>query len=175
MAMVEQGWPQPPEGVEARETHAGGYQLEIRASGATFFADEPRAAGGLGSGPTPYELLSSALGACTAMTVRLYAQRKGWPLRDVIVRVVHRRDGLQAKDRFAREITLKGDLSLDQRARLLEIAERCPVHHTLERGSDILTVLAEEPREGGLDPEPVAHMEDMLEACREVEPAGDAV
>jgi putative redox protein len=158
---------EPVEGVEVRETGAGGYQVEIRAAGATFFADEPAAAGGLGSGPTPYDLLSSALGACTAMTVRLYAQRKGWPLRAVSVRVVHRRDGLQAKDRFAREITMEGDLTPDQRGRLLEIANRCPVHLTLERGSDVLTVLAEQPREGGLDPEPVAHMADMLEACRE--------
>jgi len=154
-----------PQGVEVRETGAGGYQVEIRAGGSRFFADEPVAAGGLGSGPTPYDLLGSALGACTAMTVRLYAQRKGWPLESVLVRVVHRPDGLQAKDRFAREIRLEGDLSLDQRRRLLEIAERCPVHRTLEHGSDIVTVLAEQPLAGHLDPDPMDHMADMIEAC----------
>jgi len=168
MPMDEDGRPQPPEGVEVRETGAG-YQVEVRAPGATFFADEPLAAGGLGSGPNPYDLLSSALGACTAMTVRLYAQRKGWPLRQVSVRVVHRRPGLQAKDRFAREIILDGDLTPSQRGRLLEIANRCPVHLTLERGSDVLTVLAEQPREGGMDPEPIGHMTDMLEACRDAD------
>jgi putative redox protein len=165
MAMDDDGQPQLPEGVEVRETGAGGYQVEIRAGGVSFFGDEPVAAGGLGSGPTPYEILSSALGACTAITVRLYAQRKSWPLRQVSVRVVHRRDGLQAKDRFAREITLDGDLTPDQRRRLLEIANRCPVHRTLQRGSDVLAVLAEQPREGGMDPQPIAHMTDMLEAC----------
>jgi putative redox protein len=167
MAFTDELLPETPEGVEVRETGAGGYQVEIRAAGVTFFADEPKAAGGLGSGPTPYDLLSSALGACTAMTVRLYAQRKGWPLGDVAVRVIHHRPGLNAKDRFAREVTLQGELTSEQRLRLLEIAERCPVHLTLERGAEVVTVLAEQPREGGLDPEPVAHMTDMLEACRD--------
>jgi len=156
-----------PEGVEVRETGTGAYQVEIRTGATRFIADEPTAAGGLGSGPTPYELLSSALGACTAMTVRLYAQRKGWPLKEVFVRVIHRRDGLQARDRFAREVRLEGDLSFDQRRRLLEIAERCPVHRTLERGSEIVTVLAEQPLAGHLDPEPMGHMTDMIEACEE--------
>lgn len=164
---ISKGAPLEQEGVEIRETGAGGFQVEIRAGGAQFFGDEPLAAGGLGSGPTPYELLSSALGACTAMTVRLYAERKGWPLDNVFVRVVHRRESLQAKDRFAREIRLEGDLSFDQRRRLLEIAERCPVHQTLERGSEVVTVLAEQPLAGHLDPEPLGHMEDMLEACEE--------
>lgn len=165
MATSTEGGLAQPEGVEVRETGAGGYQVEVRTGGTRFFADEPTAAGGLGSGPTPYELLSSALGACTAMTVRLYAQRKGWPLREVFVRVVHRREGLQAKYRFAREIRLDGELSFDQRRRLLEIAERCPVHQTLERGSEVVTVLAELPLAGRLDPEPLGHMSDMIEAC----------
>jgi putative redox protein len=154
-----------PEGVEVRETGAGRFQVEVEAAGTRFFADEPVAAGGLGAGPNPYELLSSALGACTAMTVRLYAERKGWPLTRVNVRVIHRRDSLKAKDRFAREIRLEGELSFDQRRRLLEIAERCPVHLTLERGSEVVTVLAEQPLAGHLDPEPMGHMTDMVEAC----------
>jgi putative redox protein len=153
------------EGVEAEETGRGKYQVQIRAPGLSFLADEPVAAGGLGTGPNPYDLLASALGACTTMTVRLYADKKGWPLRAVKVRVLHHRDGLDAKDRFAREIVLEGDLAPDQRHRLLEIANRCPVHQTLERGSDVITVLAEAPTAGGLDPAPVEHMTDMMEAC----------
>src|SRR5438105_4765762 len=155
------------EGVEVRETRAGKYQVEVRAAGGRFFVDEPTAAGGLGSGPTPYDLLASALGACTAMTVRLYAARKGWPLQSVMVRVLHHRDGLQAKDRFAREVVLSGELTADQRHRLLEIANRCPVHETLERGSDVVTVLTEQPLPGRLDPEPTDHVEDMIAACRD--------
>lgn len=165
MAITTEASSAQAEGVEVHETHAGGFQVEIRAGGAQFVSDEPHAAGGLGSGPTPYDLLSAALGACTTMTVRLYAQRKGWPLKDVFVRVIHRRDGVQSKDRFAREIRLEGDLSFDQRRRLLEIAERCPVHQTLERGSDVITVLAEQPLAGHLDPEPMGHMTDMIEVC----------
>jgi putative redox protein len=99
------------------------------------------------------------------MTLRLYATRKGWPLTRVTVRVLHRREGLEAKDRFAREIVLEGELSAEQRRRMLEIANRCPVHKTFERGVQVVTVLAEQPLAGGLDPEPVEHMEHMAEAC----------
>jgi len=165
MAISNEAAPLEPEGVEVHETGAGRFQVEVQAAGTRFLADEPVAAGGLGTGPNPYDLLSSALGACTAMTVRLYAERKGWPLTSVTVRVIHRREGLQAKDRFAREIRLEGDLSFDQRRRLLEIAERCPVHLTLERGSEVVTVLTEQPLAGHLDPEPMGHMTDMEEAC----------
>jgi len=155
------------EGVEIRATGHGAYQVEVRARDAKFIVDEPAAVGGLGSGPTPYDLLGSALGACTAMTIRLYAEKKGWPLKSAVVRVLHHRDGVDAKDRFAREIVLEGDLSSEQRHRLLEIANRCPVHRTLERGSDVITVLAEHPRPDGLDPEPIEHMRDMIEVCQE--------
>lgn len=155
------------EGVEVRETGAGKFQVEASAAGTRFLVDEPAAVGGLGSGPTPYDLLASALGACTAMTVRLYAARKAWPLDSVTVRVLHRRDGLDARDRFAREIVLSGDLTPEQRRRILEIANRCPVHETLEKGSEVITVLAEKPLAGGMYPEPVAHANDMIEACRD--------
>ena len=155
------------EGVDIAETGAGRFQLTARTAGGELLLDEPVAAGGLGSGPSPYDLLSAALGACTAMTVRLYAEHKGWPLTSVRVRVVHRRDALEAKDRFAREIVLAGPLSDAQRGRLKEIAERCPVHRTLERGSEIATVLAELPFEGKLDPEPTVHARDMEAACKD--------
>jgi len=155
------------EGVEVRETGQGRFQVEIRAGGGRFVADEPVEVGGLSSGPTPYDLLGSALGACTAMTVRMYAERKGWPLTSTTVRVLHRRGGLQTRDRFAREIVLEGALTSEQRRRLLEIANRCPVHQTLERGAEVITVLAEQPLAGGLDPAPVEHARDMAEACRD--------
>lgn len=155
------------EGVEVHETGGGRFQVEVSAAGIHFLADEPATVGGLGSGPTPYDLIGSALGACTAMTIRMYATRKAWPLASVVVRVLHRRDGLEAKDRFAREIVLEGELSADQRNRLLEIANRCPIHQTLERGSDVITVLAQQPLAGGLDPAPTEHLHDMIEACRD--------
>lgn len=153
------------EGVEVGETGKGRFQVEVRAGGTHFLADEPAAAGGLGSGPTPYDLIGSALGACTAMTLRLYAERKAWPLRRALVRVLHRRDAVDAKDRFAREIVLEGDLTAEQRQRLLEIANRCPVHRTLEGGSHIVTVLAEAPLEGRLDPVPMDHACEMEAVC----------
>lgn len=153
------------EGVEVLETGGGKFQVEVSAASGAFLVDEPHAVGGLGSGPTPYDLLEAALGACTAMTVRLYAERKGWPLTKATVRVVHRRGDLEARDRFAREIVLEGPLAPDQRRRLLEIAERCPVHQTLDRGVDIITVLAEHPDVSKLDPEPIEHATAMERAC----------
>lgn len=110
------------------ETGRGVFQVEVKAGTSTFLMDEPVAAGGLGSGPNPYDLLSSAIGACTLMTIRLYARRKAWPLEKVRVKVTHHRDNLQDKDRFVREIELIGSLDGTQRARLLDIAMRCPVH-----------------------------------------------
>jgi len=85
------------ETVLVAETGLGKYQVEARAGDAAFLIDEPVSAGGLGSGPNPYNLLSAALGACTAMTIRLYASRKGWPLTHVRTAVRHCRAGLQAQ------------------------------------------------------------------------------
>jgi putative redox protein len=156
----------PPEtdGVLVRETGAGRFQVEIQASAGRFLADEPAAVGGDGTGPDPYELLASGLGACTAMTIRLYAERKGWALKRAEVRVLHVRAKLADRDRFAREIALEGDLDEGQRRRLLEIADRCPVHLTLERGADMVTTLVR-PEEIDRDPLPAGHMRLMSEAC----------
>jgi putative redox protein len=155
-----------PDSVIVEETRAGRYQVEIRAGGLGFLADEPVASGGLGSGPNPYDLLGAALGACTAMTVRLYADRKGWPLERVKVLVDHMRPGLDARDQFHREIKLEGALDSVQRSRLLEIANRCPVHGTLERGADVRTTLIDfEPVPEPIETEIDQHMRDMCEAC----------
>ena len=115
-----------------------------------LLADEPVAYGGTNRGMSPYGLLSASLGACTSMTIRMYARRKGWPLAHVAVEVthdkVHAQDaaatGTGKVDRFARTIQLEGDLDDAQRARLLEIADKCPVHRTLEQSSVVTTVLA---------------------------------
>jgi putative redox protein len=122
--------------VVVEETGLGKFQVEVAAGGVRFIADEPIDAGGLGTGPTPYDLLSAGLGACTAMTLRLYARRKDWPLRRIRVCVGHAKvAGEQPHDAFVREIALEGDLTIEQRTRLLEIAERCPVHATLQGAS----------------------------------------
>lgn len=117
-----------------------------------WLTDEPRSMGGSNLGPDPYEHLLAALGTCTSMTVRLYANRKQWPLEDIDVRLRHRRDhgadcegcddGGGTIEVLSREITLAGDLSDQQRQRLLEIADRCPVHRTLTGRIRIDTVLA---------------------------------
>ena len=157
---------QPEPGVvEVSETGGGRFQVEVRTEGARFLADEPVTSGGLGSGPTPYELLASALGACTVMTLRMYATRKAWPLEGVTVRILHRRQGLAERDRFAREIVLEGALTPEQQRRLLEIANRCPVHLTLERGSDVVTTLARSPHLDGPRPADDDHVRDMSQAC----------
>lgn len=146
------------------ETGRGKYQVEARVGDAALLIDEPVSAGGLGSGPNPYNLLSAALGACTTMTIRLYADRKGWPLTHVEVAVRHSRAGLQARDAFEIDVRLEGDLDAAQRARLMEIADRCPVHLTLARGSDVkATLLA--PDAVVTPQDSPAHVACMVEAC----------
>lgn len=112
-------------------------------------ADEPASAGGKDLGPSPYELLLMSLGACTSMTLRLYADRKGWPLERVVVRLHHERvhsmdcenceDKGAKLDRIDRYIEVAGALDEAQRGRLLQIAEMCPVHRTLTGRIDIQT------------------------------------
>jgi putative redox protein len=152
------------ETVVVAETGLGKYQVEARVGAAAFLIDEPVSAGGLGSGPNPYGLLSAALGSCTAMTIRLYANRKDWPLKRVQVAVRHSRASLQASDVFEADVTLEGALDDAQRARLMEIGERCPVHLTLARGSEVRNVLLP----SAAIPKPAdspAHMKCMVEAC----------
>ncbi len=145
------------------ETGKGLYQVEVTAGASTFLMDEPVEVGGLGEGPNPYDLLGAALGACTLMTIRLYVRRKGWPLDRVRVKVTHARDRLEAKDRFTREIELEGQLDEAQRSRVLEIAMRCPVHLSLERGSIVDTRFVDALP--GTAEECGDHARDASEAC----------
>jgi uncharacterized OsmC-like protein/alpha-beta hydrolase superfamily lysophospholipase len=136
--------------VVVRETGGGRFQQEVTVGTHRFLADEPLEVGGLDSGPGPYDLLLAGLGACTAMTLRLYAERKALPLKRVTVRLNHSRihaadcadcetkEGML--DRIDRAITLRGALDAEQRRRLLEIADKCPVHRTLTSEIDIRTV-----------------------------------
>jgi len=147
--VVEPGWIKVVESGEGKFTE---HLLDGRHS---LIADEPVAAGGKDLGPGPYELLLMALGACTAMTLRLYADRKRWPLERVSVRLRHARiyaqdcadcDTKQGMlDRIERVIGLEGALDPAQRQRLLEIAEMCPVHRTLTSEIKIETSLMTGP------------------------------
>jgi putative redox protein len=122
--------------------HIGdGFYTEITVNGHTMVADEPAGAGGTDKGPDPYGYLMGALGSCTAMTLRMYADRKEWPLDSVTVRLKHGKT--YAKDcgncetetgkidHIEREIEMEGALSANQREKLMEIANKCPVHRTL--------------------------------------------
>lgn len=130
------------EGVVATETLAGKFQLNIRSGEHTLLADEPASVGGLGTGLSPFELVSAGLAACTVMTMRLYADRKGFPLERASTTVQHEKVAdMMPPDRFTRTVVLEGPLSDDQRARILAIADRCPVDLTLIRGSDVQTEL----------------------------------
>lgn len=129
-----------------------GFRTEIQARGHTFVADEPISAGGRDEGPTPYDLLVAGLGACTGMTLRMYADRKGWPLEETIVHLRHSKiygEDSDAErpagkiDQIERDIEVIGPLDDEQRARLLEIANRCPVHRTLESDIRVVSVLKE--------------------------------
>ncbi|RUL77613.1 bifunctional alpha/beta hydrolase/OsmC family protein [Dyella choica] len=134
-----------PVGIVAEETGKGGYQLAMRSGPHRYFADEPTALGGLGSGLSPYEFVASGLAACTAITVRMYAQRKGMPLQRIRVRVEHTKLPEQTpQDQFARSIVLEGPLDAEQRAKLLAIANKCPVDLTLTRGSSVPTKMLED-------------------------------
>jgi putative redox protein len=130
---------------------ATGLAQEIETGRHWLVADEPVDAGGADTGPSPYELLLAALGACTSMTLSMYARRKQWPLEQVTVRLrhdkIHAQDCAECEtkegmlDRIEREIGLAGPLDAEQRERLLAIANRCPVHRTLVSEVDIRTRL----------------------------------
>jgi uncharacterized OsmC-like protein len=130
---------------------AGGFAHQILAGAHALTADEPIESGGTDIGPSPYDLLLAALGACTSMTVGMYARRKAWPLESVTVRLRHSRiyaadcadcetkEGML--DRIERDVQFIGALTDEQRAKLLEISNKCPVHRTLSSEVDIQTRL----------------------------------
>jgi putative redox protein len=141
----------PPAGEHRVVTRIGGsrYRTEITAGGHSLVADEPADVGGTDSGSTPYDLLVAGLGASTAITLRMYADRKDWPLEAVTVSLVHRKvDAAECRDcetrtgkidRIERVIDMTGPLETAQRQRLMEIAGRCPVHRTLQSEIDVIT------------------------------------
>jgi putative redox protein len=119
--------------VVVRENGQGRYQQEVLAGQHRLIADEPVEVGGADAGPAPFDLLMSALGACTSMTLRMYAERKGLNLRGISVELIHDKvevDGVK-RERIVRSISLDGELSAEERERLLEIANKCPVHRAL--------------------------------------------
>jgi putative redox protein len=136
--------------VLVRETGQSLYQQEVLSGPHRFLVDEPVKVGGGDTGPGPYDLVLAGLGACTAITTRLYAERKKLPLSRVSVRLAHNK--IHAKDcencetvegmidHIDLAITLEGDLTAEQRQRLMEIADKCPVHRTLESEVEIKTV-----------------------------------
>lgn len=131
-----------------------GYTTEVKAGNHGFLADEPIAVGGNDLGPSPYDLLVSGLGACTAITLRMYADRKAWPVTNIKVHLQHEKvhaedcqecEGTTGKiDRIERVIELEGDLTEDQRQRMLQIANKCPVHRTLHSEVVVASSLKEE-------------------------------
>jgi putative redox protein len=124
-----------------------------------LIADEPTSFGGLDSGPSPFQLLGSALASCMTMTVRLYADQKGWPLKRIRTNVGHSRDlDKTPRDRFDVRITFEGELDADQRARMVEIAGKCPVHKALTEGARFTII---EGVEAAPTEQPEAHAEAM--------------
>lgn len=132
---------------------AGGLKIEITAGDHQFLADEPIEVGGEDAGPNPYDLLLASLAACTVMTLHMYARRKQWPLETVEIKLdtykIHARDCEDCEsdpnarvDIIERDLAFAGDLSAEQKSRLLEIADRCPVHRTLTTETKIRTTLS---------------------------------
>lgn len=127
------------------ENGLGRYQQQVIAGQHHLIADEPASMGGADAGPAPFDYIMSGLGACTSMTLRMYAERKELPLTKISVELSHDKveiDGMQ-RDRITRHITLEGALSPEQRQRLLEIANKCPVHRALAQSFTLDCTLSE--------------------------------
>ncbi len=131
--------------VIVKENGQGRYQQAVLAGKHELIADEPVSMGGGDAGPAPFDYLMAGLGACTSMTLRMYAERKGLPLQQVLVELAHHKveiDG-QSRDCIERRITLLGELSQEQRQRLMEIAHKCPVHRALSQSFQLVCSLVD--------------------------------
>jgi putative redox protein len=143
--------PNEAEGIVVVRGSGSGFAQEILVGSHRLTADEPKVAGGTDTGPSPYDLLLASLGSCTSMTVAMYARRKNWPLAGVTVRLrhskIHASDCAECEtkegriDRIERDIQFAGPLTTEQRSRLLDIANKCPVHRTLTSEINIQTRL----------------------------------
>ena len=131
--------------VVVAENGQGRYQQEVIVGQHHLIADEPVSVGGADAGPAPFDYLMAALGSCTSMTLRMYAERKGWPLTRISVTLNHEKVEFEGspRDRLNRTIILEGELSPEQRQRLLEIANKCPTHRALSQRLLIASQLAE--------------------------------
>ncbi len=128
------------------------YKVEMNAGGHQLFGDEPEGSGGSDAGPDPYDYLLMSLGSCTAMTVRMYADHKEWPVEEVFVELLHHKvhaedcencDKKTSKvDHIEKDVIIVGDLTEKQKDRLLEVSERCPVHRTLQSDIEITSQLS---------------------------------
>ncbi|MGY2736663.1 OsmC family protein [Sphingomonas sp. UYP23] len=147
-----------PNDAIATERGAGRFQVAGEAGGVEFFADERFEIGGLRSGPRPNQLLAAALAACTTMTLRQYADQKRWNVTEVQTAVGHSRENGTSGDIFSRTIEIRGELDAAQSSRLMEIADRCPVHRTLVGSARVATFASDQtPRSEA----PSAHADDM--------------
>jgi putative redox protein len=160
--------PEPHGTVLVSETGVELYQLIGRSGEAVFPMGGAINHGGMKSGPGPFDLMASALGACTAMTIRAYAQRKGLNIDRVQVNVVHIRPTLDSKDVFERTIHIEGNLAPDVREKLLQIADLCPVGKTLLRGSVVKTTITPDLASASASPPLSDYMQTMEQVWQEV-------
>lgn len=161
----------PEEAIVVEETGLGLYQLKVRTASATFLLDEPIVAGGLGSGPNPYDLLSAALAASTVTTLRTYALSRQWSLQQVRIRLIRRRPAGKGREVLLRQIILLGALDEDQRAKLLKVADQSPIQTSLRRGFVFTTELL---AENCMDESAITRGEHMLEVRRSCDKSGGA-
>ncbi|MFD2570249.1 OsmC family protein [Spirosoma soli] len=119
------------------------YETHLSTDSQVVVSDEPLDVGGQDRGMRPGELLAGSLAACTVITLRMYADRKGWPLESAVAHVNYASDPETKRSLFSMKLILNGDLDQDQRARLREMADRCPIHRTLENPIDFETILVE--------------------------------
>ncbi len=131
--------------VTVKERAGGVYTQDVLARGHRLYADEPESLGGSDLGPSPFELVCAGLGACTTITLRMYARRKDWDISHLAVDVAYKKTGHGSEMRsiFIRKITIEGTIDEAQRKRMMIIANKCPVHRMLEAETEIRTELAE--------------------------------